>query len=70
MKLFKKPRTLTGDTLSSRAGIYLDSQQRKTANYLNNKTKHLPKRTMLYSLFIFVLIVSVYLLYLIVGAFN
>ncbi|MES2650543.1 MAG: hypothetical protein V4663_02330 [Bacteroidota bacterium] len=70
MKGFKKPRTSTGDTLTGRAGIYLDRQQRKAADYLNKRTKGLSKKTILFGLFIFTLIVSIYLLYLIISAFS
>ncbi len=74
MKFFgKRGKAGSSATITSRMARYLENRQRKLADYLNGKTVHVPKTTILYALVVFCTVFGGYLLYLIanaIGAFN
>lgn len=71
MALFKQRKTQTNDnTLAERFSEGISNQERKLAEYLNNRTSLLSTKAILFALVLFCIVVGTYCLLLITCAFN
>ena len=71
MKFFRKiKRDKVQVTLTDQIAAYIDTRQRKLANWLNQKASSISGQKMRYLLFAFCLIVGSYLMYILLQAFN
>lgn len=71
MRLFKKRNRIVADgSISQEIGMYLNQKQRKLADYLNLKARHISSTALLYGLIIFCTLFGSYLLYLLTSAFG
>jgi len=71
MKFFRKTKREKGQvTLTDHLAAYLENWQRSLADRLNEKTRKLSGKTLLYLLIVFCALVGSYLLYIILQAFN
>lgn len=71
MKFFKKTkRDKVQPTLTDHIAAYMESRQRKIADWLNKKASGISGQKMRYLLIAFCLIVGSYLIYILLQAFN
>lgn len=71
MKFLRKiKRDKVHATLTDHIATYMDSRQRKLANWLNQKTSGISAQKMRYLLIAFCLVVGSYLMYILLQAFN
>lgn len=71
MKFFRKiKRDKEQATLTDHIAAYMESRQRKLANWLNQKASGISRQKMCYLLMVFCLIVGSYLMYILLQAFN
>lgn len=71
MKIFRKiKRDKVHATLTDHIAAYMDSRQRKLADWLNQKANGISGQNMRYLLITFCLVVGSYLMYILLQAFN
>jgi len=71
MKFFKKiKRDKVQITLTDQIAAYMDTRQRKLANWLNQKASGISGQKMRCLLIAFCLVVGSYLMYILLQAFN
>lgn len=71
MGLFKKrSQKISDNTLSSHIANYVNSRQRKLADYLNIRTRNVSGTALLFGLIVFCAAFGSYLIYLLVNAFG
>lgn len=71
MKFFRKiKRDKEQATLTGHIAAYMESRQRKLANWLNRKASGISGQKMRYLLIAFCLVVGSYLMYILLQAFN
>lgn len=71
MKFFRKiKRDKEQATLTDHVGAYMESRQRKLADWLNRKASGISSQKMRYLLIVFCLVVGSYLMYILLQAFN
>lgn len=71
MRLFRKRKSLeTNGKLTDHIAYYVENRQRRLANWLNGKAKHVSKQSVLSGLIIFCALVASYLLYIMFSAFS
>lgn len=71
MEMFKKRKYADPKgTISGRFSGYVGQRQRKLADYLNSRTRHVSAAAMLVGLIVFCALFGGYLLYLLANAFG
>lgn len=71
MKLFKKTAAQReSTTLTAHLASYIESHQRKLADWLNARTNGISNQSLRYSLIIFCMVIGGYLVYVLACAFN